>query len=90
MNSIMLSILLVLIGIFIGVVSILIFNYIKKNNANNKAEKIIEKAKKEADKIKRDTILETKEEVHKLVLWSYMFPPLFYQHSVVLSARLIL
>ena len=70
MNSIMLSILLVLIGIFIGVISILIFNYIKKNNANNKAEKIIEKAKKEADKIKRDTILETKEEVHKLKIES--------------------
>ena len=70
MNSIMLSILLVLIGIFIGVISILIFNYIKKNNANNKAEKIIEKAKKEADKIKRDTILETKEEVHKLKMES--------------------
>ena len=49
---------------------ILIFNYIKKNNANNKAEKIIEKAKKEADKIKRDTILETKEEVHKLKIES--------------------
>ena len=70
MNSIMLSILLVLIGIFICVISILIFNYIKKNNANNKAEKIIEKAKKEADKIKRDTILETKEEVHKLKIES--------------------
>ena len=70
MNSIMLSILLVLIGIFIGVISILIFNYIKKNNANNKAEKIIEKAKKEADKIKRDTILETKEEIHKLKIES--------------------
>ena len=70
MNSIMLSILLVLIGIFIGVISILIFNYIKKNNSNNKAEKIIEKAKKEADKIKRDTILETKEEVHKLKIES--------------------
>ena len=70
MNSIMLSILLVLIGIFIGVISILIFNYIKKNNANNKAEKIIEKAKKEVDKIKRDTILETKEEVHKLKIES--------------------
>ena len=70
MNSIMLSILLVLIGIFIGVISILIFNYIKKNNANNKAEKIIEKAKKEADKIKRDTVLETKEEVHKLKIES--------------------
>ena len=70
MNSIMLSILLVLIGIFIGVISILIFNYIKKNNANNKADKIIEKAKKESDKIKRDTILETKEEVHKLKIES--------------------
>ena len=32
--------------------------------------KIIEKAKKEADKIKRDTILETKEEVHKLKIES--------------------
>lgn len=70
MNSIIVSILLILIGIFVGVISILIFNYIKKNNANNKAEKIIEKAKKEADKIKRDTILETKEELHKLKIES--------------------
>ena len=68
MNEMILSILLVLIGLFVGIIVMLIFNYLKGVSANAKAEKIIETAKKEADKIKRDNILESKEEIHKLKL----------------------
>ena len=44
----------------------LIINYIKGEMASKKAEAILEKAKKEADKIKRDYLLEAKEEAHRL------------------------
>jgi biopolymer transport protein ExbB/TolQ len=54
MDNVMLSILLVLIGLFVGIILMFIFNYIKNLNLSKKAENIIEKAKKEADKIKRD------------------------------------
>lgn len=66
MNYNIFSILLVLIGIFVGIIIMFIFNYIKGNLAASKAEKIVENAKKEAEKIKRDNILEAKEEIHKL------------------------
>lgn len=68
MNEMILSILLVLIGLFVGIIAMLIFNYLKGVSANSKAEKIIENAKKDADKIKRDSILESKEEIHRLKL----------------------
>lgn len=66
MNNISFSILLVLIGLFVGVVVALIINYIRGNLVAKKVEKMLEKAKKDADKIKRDYILEAKEEAHKL------------------------
>ena len=44
----------------------LIFNYFRGNNAKRSADSIIEKAKKEAEKNKRDSILEAKEEIHRL------------------------
>ena len=66
MNNISFSILLVLIGLFVGVVVALIINYIRGNLVAKKVEKMLEKAKKDADKIKRDYILEAKEESHKL------------------------
>ena len=66
MNELTLSILLVLIGIFLGSFIMLIFNYLKGSNATKKAEMMLDKAKKEADKIKRDYLLEAKEEAHKL------------------------
>ncbi len=66
MNNISFSILLVLIGLFVGVVVSLIINYIRGNLVAKKVEKMLEKAKKDADKIKRDYILEAKEESHKL------------------------
>ena len=66
MNGIFFSILLVLIGLFVGIIVMIIFNYIKNANAESKAEKMIENAKKEAEKAKRDSIIELKEESHQI------------------------
>lgn len=66
MNDITFSILLVLIGIIVGVVLIIIYNYLKGNSALKKADSIIEKANKEAEKIKKEQILEAKEESYKI------------------------
>ncbi|MCI8545407.1 MAG: ribonuclease Y [Bacilli bacterium] len=66
MNDVIFSILLVLIGIFVGIIAIVVFNYIRGNQAAKKIESMLEKAKKEAEKVKRDYLLEAKEEAHKL------------------------
>ena len=66
MENILFPILLVLIGLFVGIILMFIFNYIKGINLSKKAENIIEKAKKEAEKIKRDYLLEAKEDAHKI------------------------
>ena len=66
MGNIVFSILLVLVGIFIGVILILIINYLRGVNSSKKIDTMLEKAKKDADKIKRDYLLEAKEEAHKL------------------------
>ncbi len=66
MDTIIFSILLVSIGLILGMVAMLIVNYIKDKSAGKKAEHIIEKAKKEAEKIKRDNVLEAKEEAHRI------------------------
>ena len=66
MNNISFSILLVLIGIFVGSIGVLIINYIRGSLLAKKTEKMLEKARKEADRIKRDYLLEAKEESHKL------------------------
>lgn len=66
MSQVIFSILLIVIGLFVGIMLMFLFNYIKGNKAIDKSEKIINDAKKEADKIKRDNILDAKEEVHKL------------------------
>ena len=66
MNNIIFSILLVLIGLFVGIIAMIILNTIKVSAADKKSQKILDNAKKEADKIKRDSILEAKEENHRL------------------------
>ena len=66
MNIIIFSILLVIIGIFLGVVINNIISNIKKKNATLEAEKIIEEAKREAQKSKRDCILEAREEANRI------------------------
>ena len=59
-------ILTLFIGLFVGIVAILIINFIKNKNVDRNANKIIEDAKKEADKHRRDALLELKEESYKL------------------------
>ncbi len=66
MNSIAFSILLIIIGLVIGLICAFIYNYIKTKNEMNKSDNILSQARKEADRIKRDSILEQKEEIHKL------------------------
>lgn len=56
------------LGISLGASGILVINYIKKKNTDNKAENIVEKAKKEAEKLKREFLFDAKEEAHKLKL----------------------
>ena len=68
MSDIIFSILLVLTGLFVGIITMFIVNYIKGAAASNKAEKIIENAKAESEKIKRNSILESKEEAYKIKL----------------------
>ena len=64
----LLPILTLIIGLFVGAVIVWIIYMIKANHAESKANKLIEDAKKEADKHKRDALLELKEESYKLKL----------------------
>ncbi len=66
MNQLLLSILLVLVGLFVGMIITFILNYLRGTLAKKNAENIVEKAKIEADRIKRDSMLELKEESYKL------------------------
>ncbi len=66
MNDIAFSILLVLIGLFVGILITFLINYIREVSASKKAEMIIKNAKNEAAKIKRDHLLEAKEEAYKI------------------------
>lgn len=68
MPDIMGSILLVLVGLIVGIVVMFIFNLIRKNSASDKADRILEQARIEADKIKKDYISEAKEEISTLKL----------------------
>jgi len=68
MNNVIISILLVLVGLIVGIVIMFIANFIRKNSANDKADKIIENARNEADKIKKDYIAEAKSEINELKL----------------------
>ena len=66
MENIFFSILLIVIGLIVGALIMLVINMIRDKNSNKKADKLIENAKKEADKIKRDNVLELKEESYRL------------------------
>ena len=65
-SNMMFSILLVLIGIFVGIIIMFVLNYFKGNLAGKKAELLLDKARKEGEKAKRDFLLEAKEEAHRL------------------------
>lgn len=66
MNDTGFSILLFVLGLILGLASIILINFLKKKNDEKTADSIIDKAKKDAEKIKRDSLFETKEEIHKL------------------------
>ncbi|HPF83220.1 MAG TPA: ribonuclease Y [Bacilli bacterium] len=66
MSQVIYSILLVLVGIFFGIIVFIIINYIRGIRINKKADLMLEKARKDADKVKRDYLLEAKEEAHKV------------------------
>ena len=66
MDSILISILLVLVGFIIGIIAMFIFQYIKGTKATKKADNILENARSEAEKIKKDYLIEGKEEINEL------------------------
>ncbi len=66
MNEVLFPILFILIGLFVGISIMVVINNIKVSSASKKAFQILEQAKKDADKIKRDNILDAKEEIHTL------------------------
>lgn len=60
------SILTLVIGFFVGFLVVFIIYVIRNNQNENKANKLIEDAKREADKHKRDSLMELKEESYRL------------------------
>ena len=60
------SILTLIIGFFVGFLIVFIIYMIRSNQNESKANKLIEDAKKEADKHKRDSLMELKEESYRL------------------------
>ena len=66
MPNVISSILLVLVGLIVGIIGMFIFNLIRKNSATNKADKILENARMEGERIKKDYISEAKEETNSL------------------------
>ncbi len=68
MNQVMLSILLIIVGFAIGSVVVFVVNLMRESNTAKKIEKLLANAKKEADSLKRDAVLEAKEESHRLKL----------------------
>ena len=60
------SLVTLLIGLFVGAIIIYIVVVLTGAGAGRKAEKLLENAKKQAEKQKRDSILEIKEESHRL------------------------
>ena len=68
MPDIISSILLVLVGLIVGIIAMFIVNLIRKNSASDKADKILEHARIEGEKIKKDYIAEAKAEANELKL----------------------
>lgn len=67
-KQIVFSALLILIGLILGIFLIILLSYISRTKTTNKIKEMLEKARKEAEKIKREGILEQKEETHRLKL----------------------
>lgn len=68
MGNILIPVLLLIVGLFVGAIVACVIMTLKKKNEEYKASNIIEKAQKDAEKAKRDALLEAKEEAYKLKL----------------------
>ena len=68
MGSLIMPVLLLIVGLFVGVIVTFIIVTLKKKSEEKSALNLIEKAKKDAEKAKRDSLLEAKEEAYKLKL----------------------
>lgn len=68
MDKVVLSILFLVLGLILGVIGSLVMIALTGFGVGKKAERIMADAKKEADRHKRDALLELKEESHKLKL----------------------
>ncbi len=66
MGNVWISILLVIVGLGIGLVVSFIMNSMRENAVSKKTDNMINQAKKEIEKMKRDAAIEQKEEAHKL------------------------
>ena len=66
MDDFVIVVLALLVGIFLGIIILLVVNFIRGKKTESKATKMIEQAKKEAEKQKRDSLLELKEESYRL------------------------
>ena len=66
MNNIGISILLVVVGLIIGLAVSFLINYLRGKAVSKKADAMINQAKKEIEKLKRDAAIEQKEEAHKI------------------------
>ena len=66
MNNTLLSILMIILGLICGIVITLIINFIRTKAAESKISILTERARKEAEKVKRDMLFEAKEESHKI------------------------
>ena len=66
MSKTILSILMIIIGLFLGLSLSVLINFIRVSNAAKKIDELKEKTKKEAEKFKRDLLFEAKEEKQRL------------------------
>ena len=64
-NNIWFSILLVAVGLLVGLIVAFVINNLRVNKAAKKAVELINKARKDVEKLKRDAAIEQKEEAHK-------------------------
>ena len=68
MSNILISSLLSLSGLLLGITSVITVNYMRGNKIGKKIDSLMEQAKKDAEKAKREALFEAKEEIHKLKL----------------------
>jgi len=66
MDKVLMAILALLVGIVLGVIIILAINFLRGKQVEAKVTKMIDSAKKEAEKQKRDSLAELKEESYRL------------------------